>query len=84
MNEPTYKPKTWVLFTSEENTAGFGCIVGGFLNSQGEWSYTVKGTQLDGSLHSVHEADITHTLQNGSWIAPTTFGGSGSAYTAGA
>jgi hypothetical protein len=78
MKEPTYKPDQWIAF--ESNTLnGFGQIVGGTYDDG--WYYTVRGLNAHGNLASVPEADIVYLLQNGSWLAPSHFGGRGSIYS---
>lgn len=79
MKEPAYKPDQWIAFQND-GIGGFGQIAGG--NFDGDaWEYTVKGSLTDGQLREVRESDITLLLQNGSWLAPSHFGGQGSAYT---
>lgn len=79
MTEPTYKPEQWVTF-EQNGTGGFGQIIGGSFSGSA-WSYNVKGALANSQNHSVKESEIAHLLTNGSWLAPTHIGGSGSAYT---
>jgi hypothetical protein len=79
MNEPLYKPTTWVAFEFESE-GGFGQIVGGAFDGS-EWFYMISGSLDDGTIRSVPQHKITYLFQNGSWLAPTSFGGQNSAYT---
>jgi len=78
MKEPTYKPDQWIAFENEAES-GFGQIVGG--SFENGWCYTLSGVTAHGDLTSVAEADIIYLLQNGSWLAPSHFGGRGSIYS---
>lgn len=78
MKEPTYKPDQWIAFESKD-VSGFGQIVGGSYNDG--WHYTIRGVNAHGNLTAVNEADIIYLLQNGSWLAPSHFGGRGSIYS---
>lgn len=79
MTEPAFKPEVWIAF-QQDTTGGFGQIIGGYHDGT-TWSYTVKGVSADGALHAVREDQITLSLQNASWVAPSHAGGQGSAYT---
>ena len=79
MTEPAFKPETWVLF-EQETTGGFGQITGGHYDGE-NWQYTLKGASANGELHTILETEVTLSLQNGSWMAPTHLGGQGSVYT---
>lgn len=83
MNEPAYKPNQWVLYQVEETSAGFGQVVGG-LYIDGTWKYHVRGATDSETNVQVHQDAITFILENGNWTAPQHFGGSNSAYAAGA
>jgi hypothetical protein len=61
------------------NTGGFGQIVGGSFDGT-TWLYTVEGGLGENSRRAVQENEITYLFTNGSWLAPTHLGGSGSAY----
>lgn len=78
MKEPTYKPEQWITF-EQEGAGGFGKIIGGSFDEG--WTYTVKGSLANGELCMVHEKEIVYLLQNGSWLAPSHFGGQGSVYS---
>jgi len=79
MTEPAFKPETWVAF-QQDTTGGFGRVTGGHYEDN-SWSYTVQGSSADGALHSVREDEVTLSLQNGSWMAPSRAAGQGSVYT---
>jgi hypothetical protein len=79
MNEPTYKPTTWIAFALDTQ-GGFGQIVGAHFDGT-QWHYIVSGSLENGALRVVPHHTITYALQNGSWMPPTTFGGQNSAYT---
>ena len=78
MKEPIYKPEHWITYQQGE-TGGFGRIVGGHFNSE-SWYYTVEGASADGTHTAVRESEIRFLFTNGSWLAPTSTGSSGSAY----
>lgn len=78
MIEPHYKPSTWIVYLIG-NEGGFGQITGGAYNGT-EWFYMIAGSHDDGSLRSVPQSAITYSLQNGSWMAPTSTNGQNSAY----
>lgn len=80
MNEPAYKPSTWILFQQGDG-GGFGQVIGG--NYDGEtWVYTVSGSLQGGELRGVRQEEVTFLLDNGTWLAPTNFSGENSAYAA--
>lgn len=79
MIEPVFKPEQWITFEQGE-VGGFGQVVGAAFDGS-DWFYSISGSQDDGSLRMVREADIIHLFQNGSWLAPTSFSGKSSAYT---
>lgn len=84
MNEPIYKPNQWVLYELEEDTAGYGIIVGA-LYSDGIWKYHVKGaTPNEHDNIQVPEEAVKSVLENGNWTIPQNFGGANSAYATGA
>lgn len=83
MKQPAYKPSQWVLYELEEDAAGFGQIVGG-VHIDGNWKYHVRGATDSDTNVQVPEDAITFILENGNWTAPQHFGGSNSAYVAGA
>lgn len=78
MQEPLYKPEHWITF-QQGNTGGFGQIVGGSFDGE-TWLYTVEGSLADNPRRAVREDEVTYLFTNGSWLAPTHLGGSGSAY----
>jgi len=78
VKQPAYKPDTWVTY-QQGHAGGFGRIIGGLFDGN-EWIYTVSGLMTDGAHHAVREHEISHTLQNGSWVAPTALGSNESAY----
>ena len=79
MKEPTYKPHDWIAF-EQGDLGGFGQVIGGSFSEDG-WEYIVSGSLAGGSDRAVREDEISLVLQNGSWLAPSHFGGHGSAYT---
>jgi len=82
MNQPLFKPGTWVLFeanTSEGLRGGFGQVLGGIFDGT-QWRYTVGGAHMDGTPDLVKEGEITQTLQNGSWLANSSTASGTSAY----
>lgn len=80
MIEPHYKPSTWIAYLIGTE-GGFGQITGGAYDGT-QWYYMVSGSHDDGSLRSVPECAVTYSLQNGSWMAPTSTNGQNSAYAA--
>jgi hypothetical protein len=79
VKEPIFKPDQWITF-EQGTVGGFGQIVGAAFDGT-HWFYSVSGSLDDGSLRMVREDHIVHLFQNGSWLAPTSFGGQSSAYT---
>lgn len=79
MQEPAFKPEVWVTF-QQDTTGGFGKIIGAHYDGT-TWQYTVSGSSANGELHAVREDEVTLSLQNGSWMAPSHIGGGGSVYT---
>lgn len=79
MKEPTYKPEQWIVY-EQDGAGGFGQIIGGIFDGE-SWLYTVSGVSVDSEYVQVEQDEITHLLQNGSWLAPSHFGGHTSVYS---
>lgn len=78
MQEPTYKPGTWVTF-SRGNTGGFGEIIGGFYTNN-EWHYHVKNAEMNAGTAQITGKDIQFTFEGGNWMKPNYTVGNSSIY----
>lgn len=78
MQEPTFKPNTWVAY-AQGGVGGFGEIIGGHFDGT-DWHYLIKAVGRDGSSARILGTDIQFTYEGGNWMKPNYLSGNSSIY----